>query len=92
MHWEKRSYDHRNGSAFGMVDDRVQHDHALTIRRRKTEYYHTMHHEKRPLERSTEDQESGSVWGGHADRRTHNHITPPVLSKRMHEQEMTERH
>lgn len=92
LHWEKRSYDHRNGSASGLVDDRVRHDHALTSRRRKTEDYHTMHHEKKPSERSTEDQESGSVWGGHADRRTRNHTTPPVLSKRMHGQEMTERH
>jgi len=45
-----------------------------------------------PLERSTEDQESGSVWGGNADRRTHNRTTPPGLSKRMHEQEMTDRY
>lgn len=92
LHWEKRSYDHRNGSASGLVDDRVRHDHALTSRRRKTEDYHTMHHEKKPLERSTEDQESGSVWGGHNDRRTHNRTTPPGLSKRMHEQEMADRH
>lgn len=92
LHWEKRSYDHRNGSASGLVDDRVRHDHALTSRRRKTEDYHTMHHEKKPLERSTEDQESGSVWGVNADRRTHNRTTPPGLSKRMHEQEMTDRY
>ncbi|KAH9313977.1 hypothetical protein KI387_022604 [Taxus chinensis] len=90
LYREKRTLDHRNGLVSSLVDDRGRHDQAAT-KRRKTEDYYSAHHEKKASDRSTEDQESGSVWTGHADRRTHNRIMSSELPKRMHEHEGSDR-
>eukprot|EP01018_Ginkgo_biloba_P037158 Gb_32960 [translate_table: standard] len=88
---KSKNFD-RNGSVSGLADDKVRHDQTATGKRRKTEDYYAMHHNKKALERGTEDQESGSVWVTRADRRTHSHAMPSDLSKRMHEQEAGDRH
>ncbi|XP_057827288.2 FIP1[V]-like protein isoform X1 [Cryptomeria japonica] len=90
MYREKRTLDNRNGLVSSLVDDRIRHD-QVAAKRRKTEDYYNTHHEKKASDRSTEDQESGTVWTVHTDRRTHNRIMPPDLSKRMHEHEGSDR-
>lgn len=90
LYREKRTLDSRNGLVSSLVDDRTRHDQAVA-KRRKTEDYYNTHHEKKASDRSTEDQESGTVWTGHADRRTHNRIMPSDFSKRIYEHEGSDR-